>query len=680
MIIGRQRVLLAVVLALTSAAAGLWSGEPCMGEDEPQQFLSLGTRGSLIVTDDGSFGLVNGRQLIGPSSHWTVRLGDQLLAPGTPAFSDALAAPMRRGEESFRLLLVSGMVFIELTFEASGGTAILTATAVNAGTATVPVAIRCALDIRAAQIGLDGSGVITRETSFAPGDYSQLIGYDEAEPSLSASLPEAPLQVELVSTPDIAVGSQWDFPVNPNLELGDSTGALIFWPQMLLRPHGYCRDRVLLSAGPAEGVAYPQNRLSIGGIDISPVSGFEERTRTVNVTMVNFGPDVDVDLAVLFLKEGTPFTAKFIPVHLAWNLTETIRLSWTPYIVGNYTVCAILPFHDDGSPMDNARTEPAFVVVDNYRFVMRFSGGDVTFTNTSHSGARIPVRVYVNNTGNASDIIRLSIENLPGAWNAFLSADQVRLDINQHAYTDITVKVPIQAQLGLFVFYVVGTSDGDGGSQALQVVIEIGLPPSTATDPRSQPLTPGISGPQNDTPPVEIRPYKVGTGNGNAPIEGGSRSNLALAGLAVAAAVGVIAVALYQAAGLRTLTVMQKIIKRALYGLATGDEYRKTIYEAYSSMCAHLAKYGYSRQDHVTPREFARAMKLALPLDTESIRALTRLFEEARYSDHSLGERSRRSAIENLRHIEKELDKLTTYEDHPSPLERMRRAMGWKNN
>jgi len=320
------------------------------------------------------------------------------------------------------------------------------------------------------------------------------------------------------------------------------------------------------------------------------------------------------------------------------------------------------------------------VVVDKYRFVMRFAGGDTTFTNTSYAGAKIPVRVYLNNTGEAFDIIRLDIEGVPPGWSAFWSSDLVRLDVNQRAFMDITVKVPDQAQLGLFVFYVTGTSDGDGGSQTLQLVIDIGIPPSVKTDPRSPPLTPGISGPQNETPPVTIRPYKLDTGGENAPIAGGSRANLALAALGVMAAAGVIAVALYQAAGLRTLTVMQKIIKRALYGLATGDEYRKTIFEAYSRMCAHLAKYGYSRQDHVTPREFERAMRLALPLDTESIRSLTRLFEEARYSNHSMGERSRQSAIGSLRQVERELDTLTTFEDHASPWERMRRAMGWKNN
>ena len=680
MIISRRKAFFAVVLALASTASGLWPAAPCLGEENIPQSLPLGTRGVLDVSDDGSFGLVHDRQLIGPTSHWTIRIGDRYLAPGTQAFSEALAAPVRRGESSFRLLLVSGGVFIEIAFEASQGTAILTVTAVNAGTAAIPVTFRCALDIWAAQMGLDGSGIISRETAFAPGCFSQLIGYNGASQSLSCLVTEDTDRVELVSVPELAVGSQWDFPVNPNLELGDATAALLFWPQMYLRPRGVCQARVLLSAGPSEGVAIQQNSLSIGDVDVYPVSGFEQRPRTVNVTMVNSGSDADVDIAVLFLKEGMPFTAKFIPFHLAWNTTQTMRLSWTPYIQGNYTICAMLPFHDDRSPVDNVRTLPAFVVPDTYRFVMRFPNGDTTFTNASHAGAKIPVRIYLNNTGEEFDIIRIRTEGLPGGWSAFLSVGQVSLDINQRVYVNMTVKVPDKAQMGLFIFYATGTSDGDGEMQTLQLVIEVGLPPPVSTDPRGRPLTPGISGPQNNSPPVVIRPYKLDSGGGDAPIAGQSRTNLALIGLAIAGAIGVIAVAIYQTANIRTLTVMQRIIKRALYGLATGDEYRKTIFEAYRKMCAHLADYGYSRQDHVTPREFARAMRLALPLDTDSIRALTRLFEEARYSNHMLGERNRQTAIQNLRHIEMEMDKLTTFEDHPSPWERMRKAMGWKNS
>ncbi len=49
-------------------------------------------------------------------------------------------------------------------------------------------------------------------------------------------LPEAPERMELISTPEHAVGSLWDFPPNPNLNLSDATGVLVFifaWNEFL---------------------------------------------------------------------------------------------------------------------------------------------------------------------------------------------------------------------------------------------------------------------------------------------------------------------------------------------------------------------------------------------------------------------------------------------------------------
>ena len=679
MIIRRRKAIFAAAVVLAGLAAGLGPAATCPGEEPAGQALQLGTQGTLEIMDDGSFGLASGRQLIGPTSHWSVKLGDSILAPGTAAFSGALAAPMRRGTTSFRLLLSSSGVFIELGFSASNGTAVLTATAVNAGSSTVPVAFRCALDFRAAQIGAEGSGAISRETAFAPGRYSQLIGYDGGLQSLTCQLPGEPELVELISDPPLAMGSPWDFPVNPNIGLDDSTGVLVFWPQFILRPRGFHQARILISAGPAEGVELAQNSISVQDIAVDPVSWFENRPRTVNVSVYNDGPETDVDVTVLFLKEGEPFTAKFVPFHLAWNVTQTVRLSWTPYIQGNYSVCALLPVHDDRNPADDARMRPAYVVPDTYRFVMMFSSGETVFANTSYAGARIPIRIYVNNTGDSFDIIRLRIEEVPKGWTATLNSSQANLDVRQRVYINMTVKVPDFAQMGFFVFYVTGTSDGDGEQQTLQLVIDVGLPPATKTDQRTQPYIVPEPGGQNNSPPIKIRPYKIDTGGGNAPLAGQSRSTLVFAGLAIAIAAVVIIVAVFQASKFRTLTFMRMVIRRALYGLLTGDEYRKTIFEAYRKMCAHLADHGYAREDHVTPAEFAKAMRLALPLDTESLRALTRLFEEARYSNHQIGERSRQSAIENLRRVQIELDKLTTFEEHPSAWERMRMAMGWKD-
>jgi transglutaminase-like putative cysteine protease len=67
------------------------------------------------------------------------------------------------------------------------------------------------------------------------------------------------------------------------------------------------------------------------------------------------------------------------------------------------------------------------------------------------------------------------------------------------------------------------------------------------------------------------------------------------------------------------------------------DEVRRAIYRAYERLCAVLADYGYLRRRAWTVREFETAVRDALPwVPDELLMELTRLFEEARYSDHEL--------------------------------------------
>ena len=71
---------------------------------------------------------------------------------------------------------------------------------------------------------------------------------------------------------------------------------------------------------------------------------------------------------------------------------------------------------------------------------------------------------------------------------------------------------------------------------------------------------------------------------------------------------------------------------------APDDEVRRAIYRAYEGLCSILADYGYlEKREGWTAREFQRAVAEALPwVPRELLRELTRLFEEARFSDHEL--------------------------------------------
>ena len=92
--------------------------------------------------------------------------------------------------------------------------------------------------------------------------------------------------------------------------------------------------------------------------------------------------------------------------------------------------------------------------------------------------------------------------------------------------------------------------------------------------------------------------------------------------------------------------------------LAAGDEFREAIYNCYESLCQILMRRGFLRRDFETVREFEIAIRSALPISEQSLIALDRIFEEARYSSHILGEGHRQNAQIALNAVLQEIDQL----------------------
>ena len=92
--------------------------------------------------------------------------------------------------------------------------------------------------------------------------------------------------------------------------------------------------------------------------------------------------------------------------------------------------------------------------------------------------------------------------------------------------------------------------------------------------------------------------------------------------------------------------------------LAAGDEFREAIYNCYESLCQILMQRGFLRRDFETVREFEIAIRSALPISEQSLIALDRIFEEARYSSHILGEGHRQNAQIALNSVLQEIDQL----------------------
>ena len=92
--------------------------------------------------------------------------------------------------------------------------------------------------------------------------------------------------------------------------------------------------------------------------------------------------------------------------------------------------------------------------------------------------------------------------------------------------------------------------------------------------------------------------------------------------------------------------------------LAAGDEFREAIYNCYESLCQILMRRGFLRRDFETVREFEIAIRSALPISEQSLVSLDRIFEEARYSSHVLGEGHRQNAQIALNAVLQEIDQL----------------------
>ncbi|MCK5561131.1 MAG: DUF4129 domain-containing protein, partial [Thermoplasmata archaeon] len=103
---------------------------------------------------------------------------------------------------------------------------------------------------------------------------------------------------------------------------------------------------------------------------------------------------------------------------------------------------------------------------------------------------------------------------------------------------------------------------------------------------------------------------------------------------------------------------IKQIVTELVYELETKDKIRKAIYNAYLKMLEVLRTYGFIRKKSETPAEFERAIRKALPgVNKKHLKSLTRLFIEARYSNHKLTKKARSKAIRNLKQIKRSIER-----------------------
>lgn len=97
---------------------------------------------------------------------------------------------------------------------------------------------------------------------------------------------------------------------------------------------------------------------------------------------------------------------------------------------------------------------------------------------------------------------------------------------------------------------------------------------------------------------------------------------------------------------------MFQTIQQTRAKLEASERYHETILDCYKQMCRILSGRGHSIVPTETAREYAENVSRKLDLGSDSVRGLTFLFEEARYSDHHLGDEKRELAVGYLNSIE----------------------------
>ncbi len=137
----------------------------------------------------------------------------------------------------------------------------------------------------------------------------------------------------------------------------------------------------------------------------------------------------------------------------------------------------------------------------------------------------------------------------------------------------------------------------------------------------------------------------------------------------VAAVVGIVWSSVYYRRR-RQLKRMQRIIRRAADRLVAGNVYSATIFRAYREMAHALRAYGQLRRDSETFREFEDAVREALPIDENSLDDFLTVLEEARYSEHDIGENEKDRAIDALRGVQSSIERILLTDEQIAQISR----------
>jgi len=279
------------------------------------------------------------------------------------------------------------------------------------------------------------------------------------------------------------------------------------------------------------------------------------------------------------------------------------------------------------------------------------------------SGKTAKSTFIVENHGTVEDTVSLSTTKLPDKWAVTFNMSGVSLGPGESKTVKVEVKTAKENEYYNYGIDLIGRSQGGTSDKVMLFISFSDVIAKGGGDINiSGNITPVNPNPNPDPPPEPFKP--------NEPIGDVIRiSPVQFATVLIASIIIFMTIAaVYQIFILGSKMSMKSILKdlyRNLYKVDTSDAYRKAIFKAYKKMCEELATYGHERKENITPKEFEKEIRKYLPIDKKHLHTLTKLFEEARYSDHAFNERKKKKALKALKGIIRSLENVTTFEEVP---------------
>tara|TARA_Y100000766_G_C18916306_1_gene611745 strand:+ start:1183 stop:9255 length:8073 start_codon:yes stop_codon:yes gene_type:complete len=99
----------------------------------------------------------------------------------------------------------------------------------------------------------------------------------------------------------------------------------------------------------------------------------------------------------------------------------------------------------------------------------------------------------------------------------------------------------------------------------------------------------------------------------------------------------------------RQVQALKGILTDAMMQLEASNEYIAAIFDCYKNLVKHFKRYGFMKKVYETTREFEAAVRSAFSMvPSDQLDAFLSVFEEARYSDHSIDASHRDRALQTL--------------------------------